>query len=65
MPKDLDIQKYADPEHNSMIPQTLVTKPGLVIYPICNWCWFWGRSSVVHLWHDLRAVTREFRPTGT
>src|ERR1700690_790931 len=29
--KDLDIQEYTDPEHNSMIPYTLVLKPGLAI----------------------------------
>jgi peroxiredoxin len=60
--KDLDIQEYTDPEHNPMIPHTLVLKPGLVIYSIYNGYWFWGRPSVVDLWHDLRAVTREIRP---
>src|SRR3984885_13941465 len=30
--KDLDIQEYTDPEHNPMIPHTLVLKPGLVVY---------------------------------
>src|SRR5246127_2274451 len=29
--KDLDIQEYTDPEHNPMIPHTLVLKPGGVI----------------------------------
>jgi hypothetical protein len=28
--KDLDIQEYTDPEHNPMIPHTVVLKPGLV-----------------------------------
>ena len=60
--KDLDIQEYTDPEHNPMIPHTLVLKPGLVIYSIYNGYWFWGRPSAVDLWHDLRAVTREIRP---
>ena len=50
--KDLDIQEYTDPEHNPMIPHTLVLKPGLVIYSIYNG----------DLWHDLRAVTSEIRP---
>ena len=45
-----------------MIPHTLVLKPGLVIYSIYNGYWFWGRPSVVDLWHDLRAVTSEIRP---
>jgi peroxiredoxin len=60
--KDLGIQEYTDPSHNPMIPYTLVLKPGLVIYSIYNGYWFWGRPSVVDLWHDLRAVTREIRP---
>ena len=60
--KDLDIQEYTDPEHDPMIPHTLVLKPGLVIHRIYNGYWFWGRPSVVDLWHDLREVSREIRP---
>ena len=30
--KDLDIAEYTDPEHNPMIPHTLVLKPGLIIH---------------------------------
>src|SRR5947199_179019 len=57
-----DLQEYTDPEHDPMIPHTLVLKPGLVIYSIYNGYWFWGRPSVIDLWRDLRAVTREIRP---
>jgi peroxiredoxin len=60
--KDLDIQEYTDPEHDPMIPHTLVLKPGLVIHRIYNGYWFWGRPSFADLWHDLRAVTGETRP---
>ena len=60
--KDLDIQEYTDPEHNPMIPHTLVLKPGLVVYSVYNGYWFWGRPSVIDLWHDLRVVTSEIRP---
>ncbi len=60
--KDLDIQEYTDPEHDPMIPHTLVLKPGLVIHSIYNGYWFWGRPSVEDLRRDLRAVTREIRP---
>src|SRR5579871_4083963 len=60
--KDLDIAEYTDPEHNPMIPHVLVLKPGLIIHSIYNGYWFWGRPSVVDLWHDLRAVTSEIRP---
>ncbi len=52
--KDLDIQEYTDPDNDPMIPHTLVLKPGLVIHSIYNGYWFWGRPSVVDLWHDLR-----------
>jgi len=60
--KDLDIQEYTDPEHDPMIPHTLVLKPGLVIHRIYNGYWFWGRPSVVDLWHDLRQASSEIRP---
>jgi peroxiredoxin len=60
--KDLDIQEYTDPEHNPMVPHTLVLKPGLVIHRIYNGYWFWGRPSVEDLRRDLRDVTREIRP---
>ena len=60
--QDLDIQEYTDPEHNPMIPHTLVLKPGLVIHSVYNGYWFWGRPSFYDLWHDLRAATAEIRP---
>ena len=60
--RDLDIAEYTDPEHDPMIPHTLVLKPGLVIHSIYNGYWFWGRPSVDDLWRDLRAATAEIRP---
>ena len=60
--QDLDIQEYTDPEHNPMIPHTLVLKPGLVIHSVYNGYWFWGRPSFYDLWRDLRAATAEIRP---
>ena len=60
--KDLDIAEYTDPEHNPMIPHTLVLKPGLVIHSVYNGYWFWGRPSFYDLWRDLRAATAEIRP---
>jgi hypothetical protein len=60
--KDLDIQEYTDPEHDPMIPHTLVLKPGLVIHRIYNGYWFWGRPSFYDLWTDLCAVSSEIRP---
>ena len=60
--KDLDIAEYTDPEHDPMIPHTLVLAPGLVIHSIYNGYWFWGRPSFDELWRDLRAVTAAIRP---
>src|SRR3982751_4006517 len=60
--RDLDIQEYTDPEHDPMIPHTLVLKPGLVLHSVYNGYWFWARPSVDELRQDLRAVTREIRP---
>ena len=60
--KDLDIAEYTDPEHDPMIPHTLVLAPGLVIHSIYNGYWFWGRPSFGELWRDLRAVTAATRP---
>jgi peroxiredoxin len=59
---DLDIKEYTDPEHDPMIPHTLLLKPGLVVHSIYNGYWFWGRPSVDDLWRDLRAATSEIRP---
>src|SRR6476659_7634499 len=55
--QDLDIQEYAAPENDPMIPHTLVLKPGLVVHCIYNGYWFWGRPSVADLWLELRAAT--------
>ena len=60
--KDLDIKEYTDPEHDPMIPHTLVLKPGLVVHSIYDGYWFWGRPSFYDLWHDLRAASSEIRP---
>lgn len=60
--RDLDIQEYTDPEHDPMIPHTLVLKPGLVIHSIYNGYWFWGRPSIADLWRDLRSAYSEARP---
>ena len=64
--KDLDIQEYTDPDHDPMIPHTLVLKPGLVIHRIYNGYWFWGRPSFYDLWsRPLRRVQPRSDPTGT
>lgn len=60
--RDLGIQEYTDPEHDPMIPHTLVLKPGLIIHSVYNGYWFWGRPSLDELWRDLRAVSSAIRP---
>src|ERR1041384_3015594 len=60
--RDLDIQEYTDPEHDPMIPHTLVLAPGLVVHSLYNGYWFWGRPSVEDLRRDLREVFQEVRP---
>jgi peroxiredoxin len=60
--RDLDIQEYTDPEHDPMIPHTLVLQPGLIVHSVYNGYWFWGRPSIADLWRDLREVTRDIRP---
>jgi len=60
--KDLDIAEYTDPQHNPMIPHTLVLEPGLRVYKIYNGYWFFGRPTVEDLRQDLRAVLKKCRP---
>jgi peroxiredoxin len=40
--KDLDIAEYTDPDHNPMIPHTVVLEPGLRVYRIYNGSGFSG-----------------------
>jgi peroxiredoxin len=60
--KDLDIQEYTDPDHDPMIPHTLVLGPGLAVHSIYNGYWFWGRPSVEDLRRDLRELFSRIRP---
>ena len=60
--KDLDIAEYTDPDHNPMIPHTLVLEPGLRVYKNYNGYWFFSRPTVEELRLDLRTVLRRCRP---
>jgi peroxiredoxin len=60
--KDLDIAEYTDPEHNPMIPHTIVLEPGLIVFRIYNGYWFFGRPTNEELRQDLRAVLMKCRP---
>jgi len=57
-----DIAEYTDPNHNPMIPHTLVLEPGLRVYKIYNGYWFFRRPTVEELRLDLRAVLARCRP---
>ena len=59
--KDLEIIEYTDPQHNPMIPHTVVLEPGLVIHKIYMDYWFFGRPTTEELRQDLRAVIRKCR----
>src|SRR5213593_1702058 len=60
--KDLDIAEYTDPNHNPMIPHTLVLEPGLRVFKIYNGYWFFGRPTVEELRLDLRDVLKRCHP---
>jgi peroxiredoxin len=60
--KDLDIAEYTDPQHNPMIPHTIVLEPGLVVSKIYVGYWFFGRPTLEELRQDLRAVLKKCRP---
>jgi peroxiredoxin len=59
--KDLDIAEYTDPDHNPMVPHTIVCAPNLKIHKIYNGYWFFGRPTIEELRLDLRAVLQECR----
>jgi peroxiredoxin len=59
--QDLQIVEYTDPEHNQMVPHTIVCEPGLIVYKIYNGYWFFGRPTVEELRQDLRAVLMKCR----
>jgi len=59
--EDLGIIEYTDPQHNPMIPHTVVLEPGLVIHTIYMGYWFFGRPTTEELRQDLRSVTKKCR----
>lgn len=59
---DLDILEYTDPQHEPMVPHTLLLAPGLEIRRIWNGYYYWGRPSTAELHDALREVTRDIRP---
>lgn len=60
--QDLEIPEYTDPEHDLMIPHTVLLEPGLVIYRIYLAYWYWGRPTPDEMRLDFRALTQRCRP---
>ncbi len=60
--KELDIKEYTDPEHDPMIPHTIVLEPELKIYKIYNGYWYWGRPTPEEIKQDFRSVSQKIRP---
>jgi peroxiredoxin len=60
--QDLEIAEYTDPMHNPMIPHTIVLEPRLIVFKIYNGYWYFGRPTIEDLRHDLRDVSRKYRP---
>lgn len=60
--KDLDIQEYTDPEHDPMIPHTIMLEPGLEIHRIYNGYWYFGPPTPEELRQDFRQISRKIRP---
>lgn len=59
--KDLDIKEYTDPQHDVMIPHTIVLRPELVVQRVFNGYYYWGRPSMAELHQELREATRAVR----
>lgn len=60
--QDLEIREYTDPQHNPMIPYTILLEPGLRVYKIYNGYWYWGRPTPEDIRQDFRALTKKCRP---
>jgi hypothetical protein len=60
--KDLEHPGVHGPRQRPDDPAHSRAEPRLIVHSIYNGYWFWGRPSLVDLWHDLRDVTREIRP---
>jgi len=59
---DLQILEYTDPQHEPMVPHTILVGPGLKIHKIWNGYYYWGRPSTAELHAELRELTRAIRP---
>ena len=59
--QDLYIKEYTDPEHDVMIPHTIVLRPGLTVHRVFNGYYYWGRPSTAELHQELREATKMIR----
>jgi len=60
--KDLEIQEYTDPQHDPMIPYTILLEPGLRIHKIYNGYWYVGRPTPDEIRQDFRRISEKYRP---
>ena len=60
--QDLDIAEYTDPEHDPMVPHTVLLEPGLVVHRIYMGYWSWGRPTPEEMRQDFRTLSRKCRP---
>lgn len=60
--KELEIQEYTDPDHDPMIPHTILLALALRIHRIYNGYWYFGRPTPEELRQDFREVSRQVRP---
>lgn len=60
--RELQIQEYTDPEHDPMIPHTILLEPGLIVHEVYNGYWYWGRPTADELRQNFRAISMKCRP---
>lgn len=59
--KDLGIREYTDPEHDPMVPHTILLEPGLIVHKTYTGYWYWGRPTPEEIRQDFRSLTRRCR----
>lgn len=60
--QDLQIREYTDPEHDPMVPHTVLLAPELRIHKIYMGYWYWGRPTPEEIRQEFRSLTQRCRP---
>jgi peroxiredoxin len=60
--KELNIENLEGSRKKSMIPHTVILKPGLIVFKVYNGYRYWERPTVEELRQDLRMLHREITP---